>query len=70
MRLDRASYDYMGNGYTIVLAPLSSPRPLVLALGRIVSAVPLETGLHYNFEVEPWGNPREISNVYVISVTE
>ena len=70
MRLDRASYDYLGNGYTIVLAPLAPPRPLVLALGKIVSCTPLETGLHYDFEVAPWGEAVDVKDVYVISVSE
>jgi cell shape-determining protein MreC len=67
MRIDRAAVDYLGEGYTIVLVPLAHPQPLALALGRIVGSEPLETGLHYDFEVEPWSDARRLSHVYVIS---
>lgn len=70
MRVDRAPADYLGAGHTIVLAPLRHPQPLALAIGRIVAREPLETGMHYNFEVEPWADARELSHVYVISFGE
>jgi cell shape-determining protein MreC len=70
MRIDRASEDYRASGYTIVLLPLAHPQPPALTIGRIVASETLETGLHYNLEVEPWGNPRALWNVYVISLTE
>lgn len=70
MRIDRAAVDYRAAGYTIVLAPLSQPQPLALAVGRIIGSQRLETGVHYNFEVEPWADARELSHVYVISCSE
>jgi len=70
MRIDRAALDYLAAEYTIVLVPLSHPRPIALAVGRIVASEPLETGVHYNLEVEPWANPRDLSHVYVIAFSE
>ena len=70
MRIDRAAVDYPAAGYTIVVAPLSHPRPLALAVGRIIASERLETGVHYNFEVEPWADARKLSHVYVISFPE
>jgi cell shape-determining protein MreC len=70
MRIDRASEDYLASGHTIVLVPLAHPRPLVLTAGRIVSAVTLDTGLHYDLVVEPWGQARRLSHVYVISFSQ
>lgn len=70
MRIDRASEDYLATGYTIVLVPLAHPRPMALAIGRIVASEMLGTGLHYDLEVEPWGNPRMLSHVYVISLAQ
>ncbi|MBU0618497.1 MAG: hypothetical protein KKI02_12335, partial [Planctomycetes bacterium] len=70
MRIDRAAVDYLTAGYTIVLVPISHPQPIALAVGRIVASEPLETGVHYNFQVEPWADARELSHVYVISYLE
>jgi cell shape-determining protein MreC len=70
MRIDRASEDYFASGYTIVVAPLALPRPIALVVGRIVASETLETGLHYNLEVQPWGTARTLSQVYVISFSQ
>lgn len=67
MRIDRASENFLEAGQTVVLVPLVHPRPLALAVGRIVGARRLETGLHYDLEVEPWGDARRLGHVYVIS---
>jgi cell shape-determining protein MreC len=69
MRIDRAPADYHAQGHTIVLLPLARPRPMALAIGRIVASETLETGLHYDLEVEPWGRPTTLSHVYVISLS-
>ncbi len=68
MRIREASEDYLATGYTIVLVPLAHPRPTALAIGRVVASETLETGLHYNLEVQPWGDPRALWCVYVISL--
>lgn len=70
MRVDRAAQDYLSEGYTIILAPLAYPQPLGLAVGRIIDVKSLDTGLHYRFEVVPWGAARNLSHVYVISTSE
>ena len=70
MRIDRAATDYLAAGYTIVLVPLSHPQPLALVAGRIVAAEPLETGVHYDLQVEPWAAARNLSHLYVISFLE
>jgi cell shape-determining protein MreC len=68
MRVREASEDYLATGHTVVLVPLAHPRPTALAIGRIVASETLKTGLHYDLEVEPWGNPRTLWCVYVISL--
>ena len=70
MRIEQAAQDYLKEGYIYVLAPLSYPQPLALAVGKIKDAKALDTGLHYQFEVEPWASVRELSHVYVISLSE
>jgi cell shape-determining protein MreC len=70
MRIDRAATDYFTDNHTIVLVPLSHPQPIALAVGRIVASEPLATGVHFNLPVEPWGDARHLSHVYVISFSE
>ncbi|MFQ5807577.1 MAG: rod shape-determining protein MreC [Phycisphaerae bacterium] len=69
MRIRQASEDYLATGYTIVVVPLADPQPMALAIGRIIASEMLETGLHYDLEVEPWGDPQALSHVYVISLS-
>jgi cell shape-determining protein MreC len=69
MRIDRAASDYLASGHTAVLVALAEPRHAVLAIGRVVGSRTLETGLHYDLSVEPWGDPRALSHVYVLSVS-
>lgn len=70
MRIDRASKDYRAADYTIVLLPLAYPQPMAMAIGRVVGSQTLETGLHYELEVEPWDDPYTLSYVYVISLSQ
>ena len=70
MRIDQAYQDYYAEGYTIVLTPLSRTRPIALTIGRIVRSRALETGLHFELEVAPWAEARDLSNVYIISLAE
>jgi cell shape-determining protein MreC len=70
MGIRQASQDYLADGYTMVLVPLRHPRPMALVVGRIVASRALETGLHYELEVEPWGDAYELSHVYVISFSQ
>lgn len=69
MRIEQASEDYSASDYTVVLVPLAHTQPMTLAIGRIVASEMLETGLHYDLEVEPWGDPRALSYVYVIATS-
>ncbi|MBU0637494.1 MAG: hypothetical protein KKB50_01410 [Planctomycetes bacterium] len=69
MLIDRATVDYYATGATTVLVPASADLPAALTIGRIVSSQPIaEAPLHYDLEVRPWGDPRRLSYVYVISV--
>lgn len=70
MRILQASENYLDTGYTVVLLPLSYPQPSALAVGRVVDAQMLETGLHFDLGVEPWGDPASATYVYVISLPE
>jgi cell shape-determining protein MreC len=70
MRIDRATTDYVATGHTIVLIPLAHPQPVALVAGRIVGSEPLDTGVHYDLQVEPWGDARALTHVYVISVSD
>ena len=70
MIISAAATDYLAADYTIVLIPLPHPQPAALAVGRIVGVRPLETGVHYDLQVEPWADARQLSHVYVISLTE
>lgn len=69
MMIRQAVEDYLASGFTIVLIPLAHPRPTALAVGRITGAAVLDTGLHYDLTVEPWSDPRRLSYVFVLSLS-
>jgi cell shape-determining protein MreC len=69
MMIHQADADYKRLGYELVLAPASADLPVSLSIGRIVSSTPTEeSALHFDLVVEPWRDPRELRQVYVIIV--
>jgi cell shape-determining protein MreC len=67
MRIESATLDHLAAGYDIVLAEIGAGSPLALPLGRIESSrVVPESALHFDLDVRPWGDVRDLSHVYVI----
>jgi cell shape-determining protein MreC len=64
-----AAENYLRLGFTDVVVRLPTNRPLSLPIGRIVGAEPLrESALHFDLRVEPCGDVRRVTRVYVISL--
>ena len=67
MVIGRADADYFRQGYEVVLVPVSTELPVMLSIGRIVGSEQLEeSALHFDLQVEPWGDARLLRYVYVI----
>ena len=70
MRIEQAPVDYDANGYSLVLVPLRYPKPISMVVGRITGSRTLKTGLHYDLDVTPWADARNLSRVCVISIPD
>jgi cell shape-determining protein MreC len=71
MVINQADADYVREGYGLVLARVSADLPVSLSLGKIVSSKPTnESALHFDLEVQPWADPQNLRQAYVIRVAE
>lgn len=69
MEIRDATRDYPADGAAIVLLPESRQLPTPLTVGRIVSSRRLDaTQLHFDLQVVPWSDPRQLDRVYVIAL--
>lgn len=67
MRIESATADHLAAGFDIVLAEIGAGTPISLPLGWIESSrVVPESALHFDLDVRPWGDVRDLSHVYVI----
>jgi hypothetical protein len=65
--ISRADADYWSLGYELVLATPGPDLPVTLSIGRIVGSRRLEeSALHFDLDVQPLGDVRALSWVYVI----
>lgn len=69
MEISQARRDYVAAGETLVICPTSGDLPLPLSIGRMIKARPLDSSpLHFDIEVQPWGEWGSLSCVYVIAI--
>ncbi|MFO0837443.1 MAG: rod shape-determining protein MreC [Phycisphaerae bacterium] len=67
MAIVEAKADFRAAGYPIALAPASADLPTPLSIGQITASARLSAApLHYNLDVAPWSDPRELQVVYVL----
>lgn len=68
LQIQRASFDFLKQGYSLVVAPVAAPNASLLVLGEVIRSSPVpESSLSFDLEVRPWGDFRRLTQVYVIT---
>lgn len=68
MQIQKATFDFLRQGFTVVLVPVIEQASGLLVAGEITQSRTLpESALHFDCDVRPWGDYRKLAQVYVIS---
>ena len=66
MQIQKTTFDYQNQGYTIVLVPVAEQAAGFLVIGEIIQTRALpESALHFDCDVRPWGDYRRLTQVFV-----